>query len=216
MPKNLPPKKPDKKFAVMIVVLVCFVAIYVVKFFKNHPMGPGQSIPARATGNPQANIKIVEFMDYQCPACAKAAAMLKETLKSNSDKIYLQIKYYPLDKFHIHAIRAARYAECSARQGKFWPMHELLFEKQEQWREMINPDTIFEDIAKTAGLDMNKLNVCLGNAEVGDVILKDKQEGVAKGVQSTPTFFVNDKMVVGINALEQELMNAMGRVKSSP
>ena len=193
-----------KKIVTVFIVFLCVLVVYGFKFFKKNPFFPQTSASARSKGNPQAANKIIEFMDFQCPACAKGAEILRTLLKDHPKEYYLEVKYFPLE-MHMHSIRAARYAECAARQGKFWEVHDLFFSKQPDWRELINAEPAFSQMLKTAQIDPPKLEKCLADPKVNDAISKDKEEGKTLGIQSTPTYFVNGKMVVGTTNLEKEL-----------
>ena len=194
-------------------MLFCVAMIYGIKLVKGvGSVSSADTILPRAKGNPQAPLKIVEYMDFQCPACARGAFFLDDLLKNKPDEVYLEVKYFPLEGTHRHAVRSARYAECAAQQGKFWPVADLLFKRQSEWKDLINADPVFEEISRSAQLDLNKLDVCLANEATTEAIVKDKQEGQSRGIRSTPTYFVNEKMVVGSTSLEEELMDYFGRV----
>lgn len=183
----------------------CFVLISGVKFMKgqNSIWGALTQIPY-TKGYPQATVKIIEYMDFQCPACANGARLLENFIKNNPNKFYLEVRYYPLE-MHFHAMRAARYAECAGRQGKFWPMHDLLFKEQSSWAPLLNAESVFGQMSQTIRLDPQKLDQCLADPTVNHRILKDKEKGKAQEVKSTPTYFVNNKMLVGTTNLEKEL-----------
>src|SRR6185503_18470178 len=135
------PKKQqiNKKVVTLAVVVVCLAVIAAVKLFIKSSAPPlaASAGAARAKGNPAASLKIIEYMDFQCPACAKGAMYLHDTLAQKPNDIYLEVKYFPLEKAHTHAIRAARYAECAARQGKFWQFHDEVFTHQNDWKLMM-------------------------------------------------------------------------------
>ena len=157
---------------------------------------------ARIKGAANAPVKIVEFIDFQCPACAKGALYLKDFMKEHPEFVRLEMKYYPLAGLHKHAILSARYAECAARQNKFWPYHDHLVGQQERWKNLINAIPAFDLIAKETGLDEGELRACLADESVDDVIGEHKAEGRSLGVKSTPTYFINEEMVVGKKSLE--------------
>lgn len=160
---------------------------------------------ARAKGNPQAELQIVEFIDFQCPACAHGAKMLNnEYFQNYPDGMFIQVKHFPLQG-HRHAFLAAQYAQCAARQRKFWPVHDLLIERQNQWKQLNDPRPDFDLIAREATVDMQQLERCLDSQDVKQTIHADMEEGRAKGVKSTPTYFVNGNMVVGSRGLKGAL-----------
>ena len=214
--QKIPRKKNNKLVITVIVIVICTAAVYGVKRVSGRSLGSPaqQSVQSRALGNPAAPIKIVEFMDFQCPACSKGALFLSDFVKKNPNQIYLSVKYFPLEAVHRHAIRSAMYAECTARQGKFWPFLELVFKKQNEWSNLINADPAFIEIAKTTGIDQGRLDACIDDQSINAVLIQEKMEGKKLGVQSTPTYFVNGKMAVGVKSLEDELMVLMGRIKN--
>ena len=204
------PKNSSKKiFVTILTIVVCFLFISAVKFFKGQsPIWASSTQMPHAKGSPQATVKIIEYMDFQCPACANGARLLENFIKNNPDKFYLEVKYYPLD-MHFHAMRAARYAECAGRQGKFWPMHDLLFKEQSAWAPLLNAEPVFGEMTRAIKLDPQKLEQCLADPKVNDRILKDREKGKAQGVKLTPTYFVNNKMLVGTLNLEKELKSLL-------
>ena len=160
---------------------------------------------ARSKGNPQARIKIVEFIDFQCPACAYGAKYLQTFFNLHPKDIYLQVRYFPLLSMHHHAMISALYSECAARQGKFWALDELMLPQQSQWAQLISPDPVFKAMATEVGMNIKELNVCLGSDDARRVINDEKSLGQSLGVVSTPTYFINNKMVVGFKSLMEEL-----------
>jgi len=202
-------KNSSKKFFLTIlIIVVCFISISGVKSFKGHPLFASSAQMPHSKGSPHAPVKIIEYMDFQCPACANGAHLLENFIKNNPDKFYLEVRYYPLE-MHFHAMRAARYAECAGRQGKFWVMHDLLFKQQSTWAPLLNAEGVFGEMTKTIRLDPKKLEQCLADPTINNRILKDKEKGKAQEVKSTPTYFINNKMVVGTANLEKELKSSL-------
>ena len=194
------------------------MGVVVINVMKQYVSGlaPKNSAAARTQGNPNSKVKITEYIDFQCPACAKGVALLSQYLQAYPGKIYLEMKYFPLEGMHQHAIRSARYAECAARQKNFWAFEDLLIIRQPQWRGLMNADAFFQQIARDVKLDPIQLEACLTSDEVRGVISAEKDSGTQLGVQSTPTYFVNGKMVVGIKSLEEELKILLGGLPTSP
>jgi protein-disulfide isomerase len=170
----------------------------------------GKVESARAKGNPKARVKIVEYLDFQCPACATGAIFLRELMKKYPSDIYLQVKFFPISNIHEHAIHSATYAECAARQNKFWIFKDQLIDRQSQWSRLLNADSVFREIAREVNLDFPKLEACVDDEKVKIAILREKADGKTLGIQSTPTYFVNGKMVVGHKFLKEELKNYFG------
>jgi len=160
---------------------------------------------ARSKGNPEARVKIVEFIDFQCPACAFGVKYLKTFFEKHPNDMYIQVKYFPLTNMHHHAMVSALYSECAARQGKFWALDDLMIPQQSQWAQLISPEPVFQAMAEQAGLNIDQLNTCLASDDARKVINDEKSFGQSLGIASTPTYFINGKMVVGTKSLQVEL-----------
>ena len=195
------------KQQITLVILVAAVAGVVgFKILVGPKVVAIDPIAARAKGNAQAKVKIVEFIDFECPACASGSIKLKDISTQYSQDIFMQVRYFPLTNMHRHAMQAALYSECAARQGKFWELHEQMMPQQKQWSQLLSADPIFQEMAKQAGMDLQKLNSCMSSDEVRKAINDERSLGQSMGVQSTPTYFINDKMVVGTKSLMEELV----------
>jgi protein-disulfide isomerase len=190
-------------------LLISFIVILVIiiKVVLSNSSGTIDPVAARSIGPEQAKVNIVEFIDLECPACAHGAIMLKDYVSRYPQSIHLQIKYFPLMNIHRHAMQVAAYAECVARQGKFWPFFDSLMPQQPQWSPLVNAEGIFDQIAKGAGVDMSKLKSCIASDDVSTTIMNEKALGRSLSVQSTPTYFINNKMIVGTKSLTEELNN---------
>ena len=189
----------------MVILAVVVGAIVIIKYILGLTHVPIDSNVARMEGRVGARVQIVEFVDFQCPSCAKGYQLLRSYIQKHPNDIHAQLKYFPLYKIHSHAKQSALYSECAARQGKFWPFIDKLFERQQQWAPMINVDNAYADMAKESGLDMNALNVCQVSEATMQAIEQDRLLGNTLAVSSTPTYFINNKMVVGAKSLQEEL-----------
>lgn len=209
-------KFSSKKIVSGVIVVVCVGIIYILRassgIWSSRTAADVAALP-HSKGNPKASIKITEFADFQCPACAEGAKYLKGLMKTHPQAIYLEMKYFPL-QMHQHAYLSARYAECAAWQDRFWPFHDHLFERQANWRKLTDPQPAFEVIAKDVNLDLAQLKECLADPAVSEFIDKRKAEGEALGVRSTPTYYVNGKMVVGAKPLQLEMDKLLGGQKN--
>lgn len=147
-----------------------------------------------AQDNSYSKVTLIEFSDYQCPACAyyhPIVDSLKETYGGQLKVIY---KDFPLNQ-HQYAALAARAAEAARNQGKFLEMHNMLFENQQRWASSGNPQSVFIGYAKSLDLDIEKFRDDLNSAETQRAVMEERKEGVQMGVSSTPTFFVNGEKV---------------------
>ena len=150
---------------------------------------------AHTIGNQNNSVKIVEFADFQCPACAAAHPIMKKILEEYKDKVYFVYRHYPLPS-HKNSKIAAQSAEAAGNQGKFWEMHDMIYENQADWAEKGNAKEIFEGYAQKLGLDMDQFNKDLDKGS--DSIAKDYADGNIAGVNSTPTFFINGQKYPGV------------------
>ena len=197
--------KWNKSTATVFLVLACIGLVGVAKFYFFPHGFVGSKVGPRAQGNPNAEIKIVEFMDAQCGTCAEAAPILKNYLYTYPSKIYWEVKFYPLVKSHLYALKSAIYCECAARQNKFWPFFDAVLENQKEWSQSQDPDAIFMRFANDAKLDPGVLKACVADDDAKRVVHDEADEAVKAGVRATPTFFVNGKIAVGPKGLQEEL-----------
>lgn len=160
-----------------------------------NPAEPGAE-PAHAVGNPKAPVTLEEFGDFQCPPCGLLHPVLK-TMETEfgPDKLRIVFREYPLVPNHVHALAAARAAEAAGLQGRFWEMHDLIYEHQKDWAEVFDVRPIFEGYAKTIGLDMKQFQTENSSEIVERRIFLDGKRAHALGVQGTPTVFLNGKEV---------------------
>ena len=170
---------------------------------------------SRSRGNPAARFWIVEYIDFQCSTCGRASGVLDGYFKKYPSQIYLQVRFRPLILTHEFALKSAIYAECAASQRKFWSFYEILFERQKDWAASSSPDDLFHSYAKEIGMNLGKLDHCIHDEAVKKKVIAEKDEAMDLGVKSTPTFFINGKMVVGIDALKEELAAAFPEKKES-
>ncbi len=145
-------------------------------------------------GSDSAKVKVVEFSDFECPACLAAEPAIAKVKSSYPDQIQFIYRHFPLPQ-HTHGRQAAAIAEAAGQQGKFWEMHDKLFETQAEWTIMSKDDAaaFFLQLAKNLGLDENKIKQDLESNTFAAKIDADIAEGRRLGVNATPTFFLNGK-----------------------
>lgn len=142
-------------------------------------------------GAKSAKVTVVEFADFECPACAAYSAEVKKVLAKYPNDVALVFKHFPLTQIHRNAFLAAKYAEAAAVQGKFWEYHDILFANQKEWSGTLNAETFFIGYGRTLQLDLAKLEADSKLSTIEDKIKASFKEGVLLKVQGTPTFFVN-------------------------
>lgn len=152
-------------------------------------------------GNPAAPVTLIEYGDFQCPACARYTEVLVQLKNERSNDLLFAHRYFPL-KSHPFGSLAAFAAEAAARQGKFWEMHDLLYGKQNEWSSAADPRAIFRTYAQEIGLDIARWSRDLDSEEVKDAVSRQLETGLTAGVNSTPTFFLNGKRIEPIPTIE--------------
>ncbi len=158
--------------------------------------GAGMLSQATAQNNSdeEAAVTIIEYSDYQCPACAYYHPFVKKIKEKFGDQVKLDLRFFPLNS-HQFAALAARAAQSAKNQGKFREMHNLLYENQQRWSQSGNPTPIFVNFARDLNLDIEQFKSDLNSAETQKTVMQEKQEGVNKGVNSTPTFFIDGEQI---------------------
>jgi protein-disulfide isomerase len=137
-------------------------------------------------GENAAQITLLEYGDYQCPYCGMAYPVVKRVQKHFGAKLKFVFRNFPLNDMHPHAELAAESAEAASAQGKFWEMHDAIYENQEQ----LGPNLIAE-LGRQLGLDSTKLDEDVESRKYKDYVRQDFMSGVRSGVNGTPTFFIN-------------------------
>ena len=161
-------------------------------------VNPGEAgaEPAHALGSSQAPVTLEEFGDFECPPCGLLHPVLKSLeTEFGPDKLRIVFREFPLVPNHVHALAAARAAEAAALQGRFWEMHDLIYEHQEAWHKAFDVRPIFEGYAKTIGLDVEQFRRDQTSEIVERRIFLDGKRAHSLGVQGTPTVFLNGREV---------------------
>jgi protein-disulfide isomerase len=137
-------------------------------------------------GPADAPVTLVEYGDYQCPYCGAAHSVVQEVQARMGDRLRFVFRNFPLSTSHPRAEQAAEAAEAAAAQGRFWPMHDLIFENQKRLR-----DRDLREYAEQVGLDLERFDAELAEHVHAARVHEDFMSGVRSGVNGTPTFFVN-------------------------
>ena len=196
----------NKTAVTFLILALCVAGVVAFRFFKPDPEALlKKRIAERSNGDPKAALWITEYFDYQCPPCGTARKLLEAAIKNHPGKIYLQVRYFPLPG-HKNSLKAAVHAECASRQpGKFWTMHDKIFDHQSEWANDPYAELKFLNYAREAGLDLPRWDACTQDPETQKFVMKEKAQGEKLGVQITPSFFFNGKMAVGNASLSEEL-----------
>jgi protein-disulfide isomerase len=155
----------------------------------------GVIITPHVKGNVEANVTLTEYSDFQCPACGQAHPFVKEIVQAYGDRIKFEYKHFPLVTIHPYALSAARAAEAAGEQGKFWEMHDKLFENQSTWSSSRAVDAVFVSYAEELGLDTTLFKQHYNAPVITDAIKTSYNEALSKGLSGTPSFFLNDQKI---------------------
>jgi protein-disulfide isomerase len=145
-------------------------------------------------GDPEAQVTVVEFGDYQCPGCGAFALSVKPQLEGTlvaSGEVKFVYYDFPLISIHPNAFLAARAARCSGEQDSYWEYHETLFRNQSRWAAATMPASAFEDYAEEVGMDGAAFEACLNSEKYADVVTANMELGARMQVNGTPTVMVN-------------------------
>lgn len=145
-------------------------------------------------GNASSTVTLIEYSDFQCPACGAYYPIVEKLFTENKDKFTFVYRHFPLQR-HPNAIPASRVAEAAGKQGKFWEMYSMIFSNQEKWVDSKNVMTIFTSYAEKLSLDMDKFKKDVDSKDLIDKIDNDLKSGLKAGVEGTPTFFLNGKKI---------------------
>jgi protein-disulfide isomerase len=141
----------------------------------------------------EGKVVLVEYSDFQCPACATYEPALKQLFTDLPGQFTLVYRHFPLRQSHLNAQLAAQASEAANLQGKFWEMHDVLFAKQNEWAPVSNPTPLFISYAGSIGLDTEKFTDDIGSDVVKAKVNTDFVGGQQARVNSTPTFFLDGK-----------------------
>jgi protein-disulfide isomerase len=165
---------------------------------------PPVSARDHAAGPDNAPVTLVEYGDYECPYCGMAHPIVKQAQRELGSELRLVFRNFPLAEAHPHARAAAEAAEAAAAQGRFWEMHDMLFEHQ----DALEPEDLLA-YAKSLGLDMQKFARDLADATYTKQVRDDFRSGVRSGVNGTPTFFMNGERHDGSWANQVAFINRL-------
>ncbi len=204
----------EAKVLIGVAAVVVAGGVLLAIFANPQPVDPGKPVDQQSllretshmTKQASAKVNIIEFGDFQCPACGAAHPIIKQMLdlyKDNSDVNFV-FRNFPLDSIHPNAHISSEAAEAAGAQGKYWEMHDKLYEKQSEWDTQPTPIDLFVRYAQEIGVpDVDKFRSEVSSRRYSEVINTDYADGEAAGVNSTPTFFINGEKNNKVLSLEE-------------
>jgi len=206
-----------------VVSVICFLGLLIFVFSQGESVDlaeqvqaeqptqqpPGQEAQPAAVppitddeyvkGSKDAKVVLIEYSDFECPYCAKHTETMNQVISEFGDQIAVVFRHFPLS-FHANAQKAAEAAECAGLQGKFWEMHDELFELNEAQDMGVDQ---FKAAAKDLGLNTGDFDSCLDSGQMASKIAKDMAGAQRAGVSGTPGTFVNGDLISGALPFEQ-------------
>jgi protein-disulfide isomerase len=160
---------------------------------------------ARIQGNPAAPVWVIEVSDFQCPYCKQWHDETYPVLRDEfvrTGKVRLAYVNFPLAQ-HQYAWPAAESAMCAGAQGKFWEMHDALFNTQSKWEALAAPASFFDSLARAQGVDVTRWRQCVQSGKMKAWIQADHDRAQTAGAASTPSFMIGDQLLVGAQPIEE-------------
>jgi protein-disulfide isomerase len=229
-----PPKSNARFYSALAIVAV--VGVAALGYVATHKDSPAASVPTTPpdpatlgaakghfVGSPTAPVKILEFADFECPACGTFALVTEPDVRSrliSTGQVSYQFFDFPLP-MHKNTWYASEAASCAEDQGKFWEMHDMLFQGQNDWNGEAtdNPSKILKGYAKALNLDVDKWQQCYDSqAHVRD-IQANQAEGNRRHVNQTPTFVIGSRQIpgaLGYDQIKAYVDTAAGSPKANP
>ena len=188
--------------ALIIIVLAVAIAGGAAVYFSrqpdqvaNTPGTPGPTLKNTGGGHfrgpDSAKVTLVEFGDYQCPSCKAYHPLVLEALSRYPQDVRLEFHHYPLVSIHANSMAASLAVEAAGEQGKYWEMHDLLFEHQDEWSKSPNPEPDFIALAQRLGLNQNAFMQAMRSPQLQDRVLQDVVRAQQANVEAVPTFFID-------------------------
>jgi protein-disulfide isomerase len=217
---NMSSKTTNKILSLFALLLVLLLGYYFMATKSTTSSGSKNdvalSLDYHVRGATNGKVTLIEFGDFQCPACGGYEPLVRQVVAANAQDVRIVFRNFPLTQLHPNALLAAKYAEAAALQGKFWEMHDALYDNQKEWSGALNAKDYFEKYGAALGLDIKKLAADALRSDIESKILAQYKEGVRLGVQGTPTFFVNGQMIdnpPSVEAFSKILMDAKAKVQ---
>lgn len=147
------------------------------------------------TGSSTSKVTVVEYADFQCPACKAYYPIVKQLQQDYGDNLHFVYRFFPLENIHKNAALSAQAAYAASKQGKFWEMHDRLFDTQDTWAELPNPTDTFVGYAKDLGLNLDQFKSDYTSDAAQKFVNDSYQTALNLGLQGTPSFFLNGKFI---------------------
>jgi len=178
-------------------------------------------LASRSKGRVDAPVVVYEMADFQCPACRTFALRTMPLIEQEyiqTGKVRWVFVHYPLTSIHQNAAAAAEFATCAARQGKFWPLHDLLYARQGEWADLAEPTSYFLALGDSVRLDRPRLAACVRSNTARSEVEGDAGRAFRSGARSTPTFYIEGGLLNGAAPIGifRQVLDSIYRSKRPP
>lgn len=200
---NTSKKRRNKK--IRIGVIIGLIVVLIGSFFiskKSSEIDPTLYESIEVTeptkhikGNLESEIVLIEYSDFQCPACKNTAPQLSQLIEQFGDQFQLEYRHFPLRSIHPNAQIAAQAAEAAGMQGKFWEMHDILFENQSEWGQSFNPTRLFRKYAEEIGINPDRLEYDLESDLIEQIVDTHYGEAEVMQLPGTPSFVFDGEII---------------------
>ncbi|HVV25609.1 MAG TPA: thioredoxin domain-containing protein [Candidatus Saccharimonadales bacterium] len=207
----------SKQFlAILAAVIIVLIGVFALTNNKssNGSKSSSGTPTNHVEGKGQAGVSLVEYGDYECPYCEQYYPIVKQVQAEFNDQITFQFRNFPLTSIHQNAFAGARAAEAAGLQGKFWQMHDTLYDNQDQWAQASDPTKYFNQYAQQLGLNLAQFQKDYSSTKVNDLINADMAAGNKLGVDATPTFYLDGKQInvsASVSSFETQIKNAIAQ-----
>lgn len=187
-------------FVVVLALIIWGLIASIDKQAKTPGNGSKLGVPApvaatdHVRGPENATVTLIEYSDFQCPACELYYPIVEQLLASSTVPIRMVYRHFPLPQ-HANATISAQASEAAAIQGKFWEMYRLIFANHAEWTELGDPREVFVGYARLIGLDVVQFKADMDGAVAKDAVQRQLAEAQTLGIYQTPTFFLNGKII---------------------
>lgn len=212
-------KRTLKRTAMWVLIIGALISsVFAIYNYGNSPVATtamlvdSVNLTDQIFGVRDSKVVLVEYGDFQCPACAQYEPIVQKVRQDYADKIILVYRHFPLSQ-HKNAKITAYASEAAGRQNKFWEMHDMIYDKQKEWANLSNDKAkeVLIRYAESIGLDLESFANQMDSSEVEKKVNADNNSGLKAGVNATPTFILNGKRIQPRNYdefknfIEQEL-----------
>ncbi|HET6863599.1 MAG TPA: thioredoxin domain-containing protein [Candidatus Saccharimonadales bacterium] len=212
----------DKRFlGILAAIIIIFIGIFAISQHSsnkstNSSGASGAQPTNHVEGQNKAGVTFVEYGDYECPICEAYYQPLKQAVAPLLDQIHFQFRNLPLTSIHPNAFAGARAAEAAALQGKFWQMHDKLYENQNAWVSSSSPIDLFSQYAQQIGLNVGQFKADYASSKVNDSINADLAAFAKTGQQQgTPAFFLDGKYLANTNLIDANGAPSVDKIQAA-